>query len=116
MKFKGEHTEKCTLKKRTVTTNDFNEEIEDWDSNDTTIYAEFYEQQGREGDSDGQVAVIQDVRCKVRYRSGLDPDEGNTPEADYRIQRGQTTYDIESVVKKGRREAMKLMLKRRDNE
>lgn len=116
MRFRGDKTEKVTLKQRTFTYNDYNEEVEDWDSNDEPIYAEFRERHGKEGDSDGQIAVIQDVRCKVRYKQKLDPDiDGNTPEADFRIKRGTTTYDIVSITKGGRNEELMMMLTRKDN-
>lgn len=114
MRFKGEHTELVTLKNRTVTYVN-NEPQEDWDSNDTEIYAEFWEKHGKEGDTDGQILVMQDVRCKIRYREGLDPDVTAAPEANYRIKRGLTEYDIVSVVKEGRRKELMLMLTRRDN-
>lgn len=114
MRFKGEKTEKVTLKQRSTTYNDLNEQVDSWDSNDETIYAEFLERHGKEGESDGQVLVIQDVRCKVRYKSKLDPDiSSNEPEVDFRIKRGTTTYDITSIIKQGRREALLLMLQRR---
>ncbi len=117
MRMIGEHTEKVTLKKKSVTIDpEYNEDIVDWDSNDETIFAEFFERQGKEGDRSGQIVVLQDVRCKIRYKEGLDPDYGNQPETDYRIVRGQTTYDITSVVKEGRRKELRLMLERRDNE
>lgn len=113
-RFKGEHTEKVTLKKRDVTYNSLNEQVEDWDSNDESIFAEFFARHGKEGEEGGQVLVIQDTRCKIRYKSGLDPTENSSPEADYRIERGNVTYDIESIVMEGRNKTMKLMLKRRD--
>ncbi len=117
MRFTGEHTEKVTLKKKSVTIDtEYNEETVDWDSNDETIYAEFYERQGKEGGREGQVVVLQDVRCKLRYKSELDPDQGGNPEENYRIKRGSTTYDITSVVKEGRRTELRLMLQRRDNQ
>lgn len=116
MRFRGEKTEKVTLRKQTTTYNEVNEPVETW-ADDSTIYAEFMENHGKEGESDNQVLVIQDVRCKVRYKAKLDPDiDGNTPEADFRIKRGTTTYDIVSITKEGRREALKLMLTRRDNQ
>src|SRR5690625_1650629 len=112
MRFKGEHTEKVTLKQRTEERNEYGELIESWDSNDVTVYAEFFERHGKEGESDGQIMVIQDVRCKVRYRPALDPNQGNRPERDHRIVRGSTTYDIQSVVQEGRRQAQLLILQR----
>ncbi len=117
MRFAGEMTEKVTLKKKSVTIDtEYNEETVDWDSNDETIFAEFFERQGKEGDREGQILVMQDVRCKIRYRQELDPDYGNQPETDYRIKRNETTYDITSVVKEGRRKELRLMLQRRDNQ
>lgn len=114
MRLKGEKTERVTLKQRTVTFNDLNEQVEDWDSNDETIYAEFLERHGKEAESGGQVLVIQDVRCKIRYKSKLDPDiDSNQPEGDFRIKRGTTEYDITSIIKRGRNEALLLMLQRR---
>lgn len=117
MRFDSEKTEKVTLKQRTQTgTNEFNEPEYSWDAADTTIWAEFYEKHGKEGDSEGQILVVQDVRCKVRYRSSLDPNVTAAPEAKHRIVRGITTYDVESIVPVGRRKGFKLMLKRRDNQ
>jgi head-tail adaptor len=115
MRFNGDHTERVTLKKRSISYNDFNEQVEDWDSNDTEMYAEFWEKHGKEGDTDGQILVMQDVRCKIRYREDLDPDYNHSPESNYRIKRGVTVYDVVSIVKEGRRKALLLMLTRRDN-
>ncbi len=102
--FIGEHTELVSLEKRTIAYNDFNEEIETW-TEDREVYAEFFERQGKEGDTDGQIVVVQDIRCKVRYISGLN-------EADYRINRDGTIYDIISIVREGRRRNQLLMLER----
>lgn len=113
MRFKGERTEKVTLKKRSVTYNSLNEPVEDWDSNDTTIYAEFLERHGKEGGKDGQVLVIQDVRCKIRYRTALDTRENPDCEATHRIVRDGITYDITSAIPEGRRQKIMLMLQRR---
>lgn len=115
MRFQGEHTEAVTLKKVAITTNSYNEEVEDWDSNDVTIAVEFWERPSREVDSGGQVIAIQDVRCNMRYRADLDPSLGHTPEKSYRIERGSIVYDIEGIMKEGRARNLKLMLKRRDN-
>lgn len=116
MRFKGEHTELVELESLTTEQDEFGEMEETW-SKEADIYAEFFERQGKEGVSDNQILVVQDVRCKVRYRSDLDPNiSSNTPEADRRIKRGTTVYDIESIVQEGRRKTQLLMLKRRDND
>ena len=108
MRFVGEHTELIELQKRTLTYNDFNEEIETW-AKDRDLYAEFFEQQGKEGESSGQILVVQDIRCKIRYVEGLN-------EKDYRVKRGDEIYDIQSIVREGRNKEQRLVLERRDNE
>ena len=108
MRFIGEHTEKIELQKRTLTYNDFNEEIQTW-VKDRDLYAEFFEQQGKEGQSDGQILAIQDTRCKIRYIHGLN-------KRDFRIKRGDDIYDIQSIVRAGRNKEQRLILEWRDNE
>jgi head-tail adaptor len=109
MRFKGSHTEKVTLQKREVSFSASNDTVEDWSQHDRPIFAEFFERQAKEGLTEGQVVVIQDVRCRIRFIGGLN-------ERDYRIVRNGEIYDIQSIVHEGRRKAQRLMLQRRDNQ
>lgn len=108
MRFISEHTEKVGLEKRTVSYGSANDVIETW-ANDRNVYAEFWERQAKEGEQDGQILVIQDVRCKIRFINGLN-------EVDYRINRSGEIYDIQSIVRVGRNKEQLLILERRDND
>ena len=111
MRFDGEHTEPVTLQLRSVTKNDHNEQVYTW-SDYRKLYAEFYSRQGKQAASDGQILVVQDLRCRIRWISNLN-------ERDYRIIRpkmGNEIYTITSIVQEGRRKYLLLMLERRDNE
>lgn len=108
MRFIGEHTEKVGLEKRTVSYGDANDVVETWTSY-KSLYAEFWERQAKEGEQDGQILVIQDVRCKIRFISELN-------EVDYRINRNGEIYDIQSIVRVGRNKEQLLILERRDND
>lgn len=103
----GDRVRKLTVQKRSVTTNDFNEDVETW--NDfAEIFGEKWERQGKEADVDGQVAVLQDVRFKIRF---IDINE-----KDYRIVENGTIFDIENKQEIGRREGWWLMCKLKDNQ
>lgn len=110
---RGERVEKVTAKKRAVTYNDFNEVVEDWDSNDISLYAEFWGRHGKEGEQNGQVLVVQDTRCKVRYNARFDTRISPDAEADNRIVRNNITYDITSILNEDRGKTQLLMLERR---
>jgi SPP1 family predicted phage head-tail adaptor len=107
MRFEGDRTRKLTLQKRSVTYNDYNEEVETW-NDEATIYGEKWEKQGKEADADGQIAVLQDVRFKIRYR--------DINEKDYRLKLGSDIYDIENKQEIGRREGWWLMCRYKDND
>lgn len=109
MRFSGKNTELCTLKRRSATLNAYNEEVNDWDSNDTPVYAEFWEKHGTEGVVEGQEITQKDVRCKIRYVAGMN-------ERDYRLQRGNVIYDVVSVLEIDRRRGHLLKLKHRGHQ
>lgn len=108
MRFNGERVRQITLQQKEVTYDAANQPIEDWDNNDITLYAEKWERQGKESDSDGALIAQQDIRWKMRWR--------DINKSDYRIKEGNTVYDIENIQEIGRKEAMWLMTKVRDNQ
>ncbi len=114
MRISGTQVRKVILLKKTVTKNDFNEDIIAWAADITKFAngefcAEWWDQGGKEGLKDGQLAASKDIRAKCRYITGLN-------EADYRIRKDDLDYDIESIKEIGRNEGQMLILKRFDNE
>lgn len=111
MKFSGNQMRKVTLLKRTVTTNDYNEEVNTWSAdtaNSATdangkIYMEWWDQGGREKMEGGLLVAVRDVRARCYYIDGLNA-------KDYRIEKDGVEYDIEHVKEIGRREGQQLML------
>lgn len=109
MRFKGEDVYKVTLKHRTESQNAGGQMVEDWDSDDRTIYAERTDGKGMEGEVDGQILSTQVVWWKLRYVDGLN-------ERDYRIEWEGGVYDIIEIKLIGRRKGQLLKTKVRDNE
>jgi head-tail adaptor len=117
MNYIGEQVRLVTLLKKTVTYNDYNEEVESWapdTANDATdsngqLYVEWWDQGGKEVITDGQTVAVEDIRVKTRYIDGLNPRE-------YRIRDGSEDFNIEQPIKRqGRGKSQILMLDRRDS-
>lgn len=116
MKFSGNQMRKVTLLKKTVTENEYNEQVATWPADtansatDDTgkIYMEWWDQGGREKMEGGLLVAVKDVRARCYYIDGLN-------EKDYRIKKDGVEYDIEHVKEIGRREGQQLMLMARDN-
>jgi len=122
MKFTGKQIRSVTLEHRTTTTNDFNEEVETWNTvslpevgSGSTIYAERWDQGGKET-TNGQTAAYADVRMKVRYIKDLDPVNNRYALRDYRINENGRIYDIENIKEVGRKEGLILITEMQDNE
>ena len=111
----GEHTRKVILQKRTLSQDSSNQMVETW-GQDRNIYMSFADNHARQGQSDGQVLVVQDTRGKIRYTPQLDRRVDNQAEANHRIVDGGVVWDILSIVPEGRRKYFILTLERRDNE
>lgn len=107
MRFSGNKIRQVTLQQRTVSYDDYNQPVESW--TDTTIYAEKWERQGKEGVEGGQIIAVADVRWKIRYKAGIN-------EKDFRIKEGSTIYDIQNIQDIGRNEGHWLMCERRDRD
>lgn len=114
MKFSGDQIRKVVLEKKTTTTNEYNEQIEAWNpatsiSPNGEIFAEKWDQGGKEALESGQIVAMKDVRFRIRYVDGLNENE-------YRINYDGKIYDIENIKEIGRREGQVLITRQRDNQ
>lgn len=112
MRINGKQARKVILEKKTVTYNNLNEEVTEWNPDlrfpQGKIWAEMWDQGGKETTSSGQTVAYSDVRFKCRYIEGLN-------ESDYRIRELNAVYDIENIKEIGRREGQIMMCQRQDN-
>jgi len=111
----GEHTRRVMLQRREVVQDpNSNEQVDSW-VNVRRIYASFDDRAAREGQTDGQVLVVQNTTAKIRYRPELDRRVDNQAEANHRILDGGVVCNILSIVPEGRRKYQILTLERKDD-
>lgn len=117
MRLDGRNIEQVQLLKKSTTKDSHNFDVVTWNvdtdnvatDDNGNIFAEWWDQGGKEGLEQGQVIAYKDVRCKIYHISGLN-------ESEYAIQKGDVFYDIENIKEIHGKEGMILMLQEQDNE
>ena len=94
-----------TLKAKVVTTNDFGEEIEEW-QDVGTIWAERLELRGNERWNAMQTVANITCKYRIRWRDDIGP-------LNMLVDADNREYDIHAVLEVGRREGLELLVKAR---
>jgi len=95
-----------TLQKRTLTANDYGEEVPSY-STLATVWGRKIEVGGNEKYASLQVVGEIDCKFRIRYRSDLTTVN--------RVVCNSETYDIKSIIEIGRREGLELLATRRSD-
>ncbi len=95
----GKLDQRINIEQNSPVQNSVGEQTDFWTTL-ATVWAEVVPLKGRETFNSDQVIAIADVRFRIRHREGLDN--------SMRIVYGDNVYNIHSILKIGRREALDL--------
>jgi SPP1 family predicted phage head-tail adaptor len=96
----GRLDRRVTIQSRTLTRNDYGEQIETW-ADDDTVWGERFDLRGREFFTARQVSADVTTRFRLRYRTGLT--------VLHRLVCEDVTYDIHQVSEIGRRQGLEIL-------